>query len=216
MNMTKMKQLSLLGLAVVAAGCANLEHSRNLADPAAPPKALAQQVCSTCHGVDGNPVSPAFPRLAAQTPAYITSQLNNFRGHGRSDPAGSEYMWGLSAHLTDEQIAGFAAYYAAQVAKRSPQAGRDAAQVARGKEIFEKGVPDLNVMPCATCHGPQAAGNEVFPRLAYQHADYIVKQLGIFQNTHGGRPGTPMAAVVFPLPDADKEAVAAYLEAMPD
>ncbi|MDE3106502.1 MAG: c-type cytochrome, partial [Acidobacteriota bacterium] len=86
--------LSALGLSLLAAGCANLQHSRNVADPAVPAKVLAEQVCSTCHGLDGNPVSPAFPRLAAQTPAYLTSQLNNFRGHGRSDPAGSEYMWG--------------------------------------------------------------------------------------------------------------------------
>lgn len=208
--------LSALGLSLLAAGCANLQHSRNVADPAVPAKVLAEQVCSTCHGLDGNPVSPAFPRLAAQTPAYLTSQLNNFRGHGRSDPAGSEYMWGLSSHLTDEQIAGFAAYYSAQVAQRDPGAGKDAALLARGKDVFEKGVPEQNVMACATCHGPKAAGNDVFPRLAYQHADYIVKQLSVFQNTHGGRPGTPMAAIVFPLPEDAKEAVAAYLEAMPD
>ena len=214
--MNKTFLLSALGLTVLAAGCANLEHSRNLADPAVPAKVLADQVCSNCHGLDGNPVSPAFPRLAGQTPVYLTNQLNNFRGHGRADPAGSEYMWGLSSHLSDEQIAGFAAYYAAQVPHASPGVGKDAALVARGKEIFEKGVPEQNVMACATCHGPKAAGNDMFPRISYQHADYIVKQLSIFQNTHGGRPGTPMQAIVFPLADDAKEAVAAYLEAMPD
>jgi cytochrome c553 len=214
--MSKQSILSALSLSLLAGACANLERSRDVANPAVPAPVLAQQVCSSCHGVDGNPVSPAFPRLAGQTPAYLTSQLNNFRGHGRSDPAGSEYMWGLSSHLTDEQIAGFAAYYAGKEAHRSPGVGKDAALLARGKDVFEKGVPDQNVMACATCHGPKATGNDAFPRLAYQHSDYIVKQLGIFQNTHGGRPGTPMNAIVFPLTDEAKQAVAAYLEAMPD
>lgn len=205
-----------LTLALLAGGCATVDHSRNVADPTVPAKVLAEQVCSICHGLDGNPVSPAFPRLAGQTPAYLSSQLNNFRGHGRSDPAGSEYMWGLSSHLSDEQIAGFAAYYAAQVPRRSSQASADPALLAKGKEIFEKGLPEQNVIACVTCHGPQAAGMDAFPRIGYQHADYIVKQLSIFQNTHGGRPGTPMAAIVFPLADDAKAAVAAYLEAMPD
>jgi cytochrome c553 len=65
------------------------------------------------------------------------------------------------------------------------------------------------------CHGPKAQGIQAFPRLAWQHADYIVKQLNVFQNTQG-RPGTPMEFVVHPLTGANKAAVAAYLQAFPD
>ena len=32
---------------------------------------LATQVCATCHGRDGNSISPLFPRLAGQPPGYI-------------------------------------------------------------------------------------------------------------------------------------------------
>jgi cytochrome c553 len=105
-----------LVLAVVAlsASCANLERSRNLADPNVSGVTLAQQVCSNCHGVDGNSVSPNFPNLAAQQKVYLASQLDQFRKHSRADPAGFEYMWGLSHHLTDKQIGEIADYFAAQ------------------------------------------------------------------------------------------------------
>jgi cytochrome c553 len=209
-------QLAFLAatVGILGAGCSNLERSRDLANPAVPGRVLAVQVCSNCHGVDGNSVSPAFPRLAGQQAAYLIAQMNNFRGHGRLDPAGEEYMWGLSHHLTDAQIADIADYFSKQT-PHSSAAATDPAKLAAGKEIFEKGVPDQNVIPCMACHGPKAQGIDAFPRLAYQHADYIVKQLNIFQNTQG-RPGTPMENVVHPLTGENKAAVAAYLEAFPD
>ena len=93
---------SMLAVAAVASimGCTNLERSRSLSDPATPAKTIALQVCSNCHGVAGNAKSPNFPNLAAQRPDYVVEQLTAFRGHGRLDPAGFEYMWGLSRSLT--------------------------------------------------------------------------------------------------------------------
>jgi cytochrome c553 len=209
-------KLAFLAVTVAAlgAGCSNIERSRDLANPAVAGSVLAVQVCSTCHGVDGNSVSPAFPRLAGQQAAYIVAQLSGFRGHQRSDPAGSEYMWGLSKNLTDKQIAELGGYYSKQTARKDVVA-IDPQQLAAGKKIFENGVPEQNVIACMACHGPKAQGIEAFPRLAYQHADYIVKQLNVFQNTQG-RPGTPMEAVVHPLTGENKEAVAAYLQSFPD
>jgi len=202
------------GLAAIGSGCSNLERSRDLANPNVPPAVTAVQVCSNCHGVDGNSVSPNFPRLAGQQAAYLVAQLKNFRSHERSDPPGFVYMWGISHHLTDDQITGLADYFAKQVPKR-PDAPGDAQLMAAGKEIYDKGVPGGDVIPCMACHGPMAQGIEAFPRLAYQHADYIVKQLDIFQHTQG-RPGTPMEAITHPLTGENKEAIAAYLQAFPD
>ena len=90
-----MQRLTLplaMAVAALGAGCANLERSRNLADPNVSGKTLAEQVCSNCHGLDGNSVSPNFPNLAAQPKTYLTGQLEGFRKPGRSDPAGFEYM----------------------------------------------------------------------------------------------------------------------------
>ena len=206
--------LSLPFLAVLAVmgGCANVERSRDLNNPNVAPEVTAVQVCSICHGLDGNSVSPNFPRLAAQQPAYVVGQLENFRGHKRSDPAGFEYMWGLSHNLTDDQIKGLAEYFS----KQTPQlnAGVDAELMPLGKEIFENGLPSKEAPPCMTCHGPLAEGTAAFPRLANQHQDYIVKQLEVFQRTDE-RPNTPMTQVAHLLSVEDIHAVAAYLQAFP-
>ncbi len=209
------KILMAAALVMLGASCSNIERSRNLSDPLITARTLAEQVCSNCHGIDGNSVSPTYPRLAGQQAAYIVSQLTNFRGHQRSDPAGSEYMWGLSRFLTDEQINGLAEYYSKQTPRRADVRKIDPALLATGKEIFEKGVPEQNVIACMPCHGPRAEGIGAFPRLAYQHADYIVKQLTVFQD-NVGRPGTPMEFVAHPLTGSEKNSIAAYLQSFPE
>lgn len=203
----------LLGAAAAAAGCASPDRSRALNNPAVPARATAEQVCANCHGLDGNSVSPNFPRLAAQRPAYTVAQLSAFRSHGRADPAGFEYMWGLSRHLTDDQIKGLAEYFARQ--RPAPNAPGDPIRVAAGKEVFEKGILAANIPPCATCHGDGAQGKEAFPRLANQHAGYLVKQLEVFQKTNQRPEGAVMKAISHDLTRENMEAVAAYLQSMP-
>jgi cytochrome c553 len=197
---------------LVGAGCSNIERSRDLANPHVSAVTLAQQVCSLCHNVDGNSVSPIFPRLAGQSPDYLVAQLENFKSHQRSDPPGYEYMWGLTRYLTEEQIKGLAEYFSNQ--KPIANAAMDAQQMAAGKVIFENGVPEKEAAPCMACHGPTAQGMAAFPRLAGQHQDYLVKQLHVFQETEG-RPGTPMKQITHLLSDHEMEAVASYLQAFP-
>ena len=211
MNATSL--ILILSLAATCAGCATSERSRTLGNPAIPATATAQQVCSNCHGIDGNSVSPNFPRLAAQQEAYIIAQLGQFKSHNRSDPAGFEYMWGLSKHLTDDQIKGLAAYFAAQ--KPSANASGGATLMREGKEIFEKGIPASSVPSCATCHGAEAQGNGAFPRLAGQHADYLIKQLNVFQKTEQRPEGAVMKTITHFLTPDNMAAVATYLQAIP-
>ncbi|MDD5332491.1 MAG: c-type cytochrome [Rhodoferax sp.] len=204
--------LPMLAMLAALSACSNLERSRDLANPDVPPAVTAMQVCSICHGVDGNSVSPNFPRLAGQTPGYIVAQLEIFRSHQRADPAGFEYMWGISHHLSDNQINGLAEYFARQVPK--PNAPVDPQQMAAGKVIFENGVPDKQAAPCMACHGPKAQGMAAFPRLANQHQDYLMKQLNVFQRTDE-RPGTPMTQIAHLLSPQEIQAVAGYLQAFP-
>ncbi len=214
-----MKQTSLtlaltLALAAVAAGCSSLDRSRALANPNTPAKTLAAQVCSNCHGIDGNSTSPNFPALAGQQEEYLVAQLREFRSHQqRIDPPGFEYMWGISRSLTDDQIKGLAAYFSAQKSV-SPGPGNPQL-VAKGKQIFDSGLPEQNVPPCATCHGDHGQGNGQFPHLANQHADYVVKQLTVYQRTNERPEGEAMKAVTPSLTRENMQAVAAYLQQMP-
>ena len=211
-----MQRITLpLALAVVALGaaCSSLERSRNVADPDVSGKTLAQQVCSNCHGFDGNSVSPNFPNLAAQQKSYLVGQLESFRKPGRSDPAGFEYMWGLSRHLTDKQIGELADYFAAQKVV-SPRAG-EPLQAAKGKEIFEQGLPAQAIPPCKSCHGEQGQGMDgVAPRVAQQHADYIVKQLQVFKRTDQRPEGAVMKVIAHGLETENMENAAQYLQGM--
>ncbi len=203
----------LLAAAALSIGCANPERSRDLANPAVSATTLAQQVCSNCHGLTGNATSPNFPNLAAQPEAYIEAQLNGFKSHGRHDPAGFEYMWGLSRRLTDEQIKGLAKFYSGQVQTGEViDGGRG--RLEGGQAVFEHGVPDKGVPPCATCHGAQAKGNGTFPRLAGQHADYLVKQLIVFQRTDERPEGSIMKTVAHELTQQNIDDVAAYLQSL--
>jgi cytochrome c553 len=201
-------------LAVLAAGCANLERSRDLNNPAVSAVTLAQQVCSNCHGVTGVAVSPNFPNLAGQTEAYLVAQLNGFKGQGRRDPAGFEYMWGLSRHLTEAQIQGLASYYASQKPPLQPPES-EATAIASGRAIYMEGLPAKSVPPCTTCHGDAGQGNAAFPRLAGQHADYVVKQLLVFQRTDQRPEGSVMKTIAHGLTPDDIGKVAAFVQAWP-
>jgi cytochrome c553 len=204
--------LSLISVAMVA-GCSLPERSRSLGDPKVSANTLALQVCSNCHGVQGISESPNFPNLAAQTPLYIETQLKSFKSHGRSDPAGFEYMWGISARLSDEQISGLAAYFSTQ----SPPSGktRNPQMFKDGQSIFEQGIAANKTPACTSCHGAKGEGMQQFPRLAGQHADYIVKQLKVFQRTDERPEGGVMKTIAHGLTPENMESVAAFLEALP-
>lgn len=204
----------LVAVSALSAGCANTERSRDLSNPKVSATTLAQQVCSNCHGMTGAAVSPNFPNLAGQVEPYFVAQLNGFRSHGRHDPAGFEYMWGLSRSLTDDQIKGLAAYYAGQTPARQGIEG-DRGRLEAGKSIFEAGVVAKGVPPCSSCHGSQGQGNATFPRLAGQHADYLVKQLVVFQRTDERPEGSIMKTVAHELTRQNIDDVASYLQALP-
>lgn len=204
--------LAGMALIVSTAGCVVPERTRETANPATRPAVMAAQVCSSCHGVDGNATSPNFPNLAAQQEVYLVAQLKGFRSQGRSDPAGFEYMWGLSKHLTDEQISGLAGYFAQQQPVRLPVSDAKAAQA--GKDIFERGLTDKNIPACATCHGQQGQGKDTFPRLAGQHSDYILKQLLVFQRTDQRPEGAIMKTIAHDLSRQEMQSVAIYLQGL--
>jgi len=172
------------------------------------PPDLVTRVCSTCHGPRGISISPMFPNLAAQQPVYLETQLKAFRDRSRADPHAQAFMWGMAAQLTDATITEIAAYYAAQPPAPGKSAGRD--ETTAGKKIFEEGIPAQQVPPCQSCHGDKAAGNGPFPRLAGQHAQYVLKQLTSFQSNM--RNVAIMHGVAQNLRLPEMQAVAAYLE----
>ena len=192
--------------------CASLPSGAQGA-PTPPEQApqLAIAVCGTCHGVDGNSINPMFPRLAGQKAWYIEQQLKEFRAETRGDPYAVAYMWGMANQLSDATITALAKYFSSQTP--GPGKSHPEAILARGRAIYEHGIPAQGVPACAACHGPHALGSSQFPRLAGQHAEYILKQLQSFQSNM--RNVAIMHGVAQTLHRSQMRAVADYLESLP-
>jgi len=206
-----MRNAIVIAASLVLTVAATAARADEAADPivTAHAERLAVGTCGTCHGVKGVSQQPKYPRLAGQNPTYLAAQLKAFRGQQRGDPDAIGYMWGMSASLEDGTIDALAAYYANQPA---PAAGtsQDAAMVARGREIYEKGVESAGVPACSACHGPDAHGIADFPRLAGQH---VMKQLASFQNNM--RNVAVMHGVAQALKVEEMRSVAAFMETLP-
>lgn len=169
-------------------------------------------VCSKCHGMDGNSTSPMFPKLAGQHKEYLLAQLKAFRDQSRKDPDAHAYMWGISRLLDDEMTVKLVDYFSAQKPTRGTPG--DAQLAAKGKVIYERGIERKKVPACAFCHGQQAQGIAVFPRLAGQHAQYLVRQIKVFHTDDRPNLAVTMKAVVQRLSDEEAEEVAAYLQGL--
>ena len=202
-----MKGIFIVTLAALACGASTLAMAED-PSPAAmvAAQSKATSVCQNCHGPLGDSVSSTFPRLNGQQADYIASQLKNFRDHSRTDPHARAYMWGMASQLDDAGINALAKYFAGQ-APTKPQGG--GALAAEGKDIYMNGAPAQNVPPCQACHGDNAEGNSVIPRLAGQHAYYLKSQLEAFRSTL--RESDVMHANTKDMTDRQIEALVSYL-----
>lgn len=182
--------------------------------PAKGDPAKAQQivntVCVACHGADGNSLVPVNPKLAGQHEAYLLKQLKDFKSGTRANPV----MAGMVAALTPEDMVNLAAYFSGQ--KNAGGKAADPKQSELGQKIYRGGVMKTGVPACAGCHSPNGAGIPAqFPRLAGQHADYIVVQLKAFRNEERANdPGKMMREVAVKMTDKEMAAVADYIAAL--
>src|SRR5450755_193501 len=207
-----MKTLARIGMTLAA--CTLSSGAVRAADPSPEVARSAQQLaattCANCHGVSGRSTSPTFPNLAAQTAPYLQAQLRAFRDQTRADPDALAYMWGMASQLNDATIEAISAYYSTQ--PPAPAKTGDGKLMARGKQIFEEGIAAQGIPACASCHGPQARGNNIFPRLAGQHVAYLVKQMLVIQSAWRAAP--VMHGVIKDLAQEQMRAVATYLESV--
>ncbi len=195
--------------ALLVASAAALAHGTY--KPSARIRDLAVGVCGVCHGVAGVSKNPMFPNLAGQKAWYIEQQLKEFRDRSRGDAYAVGYMWGMASRLSNRTIAALATYFAHQ--KPSPGTSHSSATVLAGERIYHEGIPAQGVPACAACHGPRGLGNANFPRLAGQHAEYILKQLNAFRTNM--RDVAIMHGICTTLHAKDDKALADYLASLP-
>jgi cytochrome c553 len=192
--------LLVISLPVMAAGDASAGKDKSA-------------MCAACHGVDGNSAMVMWPKLAGQHAGYIERQLVLIKSGARPVPE----MAGITAGLSEQDMADLSAYYASQ--KVSPGVA-DKAQIEVGQRLYRAGNVKREIPACMGCHGPAGEGNPLsgYPALAGQHATYTAKMLTRYEN--GERWGeddaasTVMTEVTDSLSGDEIEALASYIQGL--
>ena len=189
------RAISIVAIAIGALGQALAQE----AQPAAPQAADAQRgkavsyTCLGCHGIEGyKNAYPMYsvPELRGQNPDYLVIALHGYRDGDRSH---------ITMHSQTESL--------------SEQDMADAAAFLAGKPLVASGKPQ-GTLPqaaqlCVSCHGQDGVAiAPIYPSLAGQHEDYIVRALNEYK--HGGRKNPVMKGFAANLKDEDIAAIAAY------
>jgi cytochrome c553 len=209
MKRISLPSLSLAAIVAIAAAAGRAEESG-----AVSPHELAAKIsyCKTCHGINGQGFRGAYPmpRLAGQQPEYLENQLQAFIERRRTNPV----MFNVAHVLSPAMLKGLGAHFKDLDPK--PMGGGSKELASIGKKIYSDGVPESNIPPCASCHGPDAKGDGAFPRLAGQLYDYTEKKLSNWSKERGQdrtKPDTSaiMEPIAHGLTPQQISAVSAYL-----
>jgi cytochrome c553 len=172
------------------------------------------EYCEDCHGGAGQGYLGylTMPRLAGQTTAYLEEQLSEFAAgrRGRDLFINMARVHGLSA----AERSALAQHF--REANAGPFGGGPAHLAATGKRLYEEGAPANNIPACTACHGPDAKGQALNPRLAGQLYPYMVMRLskwrrGYSEVTSTTGPSAQMVRISRNMSQSQIDAVAAYL-----
>jgi cytochrome c553 len=164
--------------------------------------------CTWCHGTSAQGYATA-PRLAGQRHAYLEKQLRAFSNHTRDNPLSRQYMWNATAALDTRTARDLASYFSTLAPKAANDGHRELA--AKGRELYELGLPDANIPSCLVCHAPNAEGVRGIPRLAGLGYYYLKSRLEQWGEGYHAAAEPPMPQVARTLSPDDIEALASYL-----
>lgn len=166
--------------------------------------------CIACHGLDGNAITPIWPKIAGLSQEYLVQQLLDFQ-KGDKGPRFDPTMFGQVQNLSAQDIADLGAFYSTQtmtIGAANPSV------VALGQSIYRGGNLNSGVPACMACHGPTGAGNYLanFPRIGGQNSDYVVAELKKFRDQQRSNDvNSIMRDIAGKMTDKEIEAVASYV-----
>ncbi|KGQ18052.1 Cytochrome c class I [Lysobacter dokdonensis DS-58] len=183
--------------------------------------------CAACHGLDGNPTDPQYPRLAGMPERYIAHQLELFKTSQRTTGMAA-VMKPFADALTAQDMRDLGAHFAMQkpgagvaddtAIATGPNAGMKFYEV--GERLFRQGDATRGIPACMACHGPAGGGNPgpAYPAIAGQQSAYAQRRLEEY------RAGTTtqtdphlfniMASVAKPLTDEEIQSLASYVQGL--
>ncbi len=163
-------------------------------------KALANDNCAACHGLDGRGTAPGIPHLAAQSSGYLLDSLRAYKEGHRFHAA----LQDMTAHMSDDDLRNVVGFYAGLPPLETQP---DAITAADVPVPYKRGEESAYV--CATCHGPNG-NSEIagIPSLAGQQPLYFVSAVQAY--LHGNRTMGAMEATLRGLKKSDIENMALY------
>lgn len=171
-------------------------------------------MCIGCHSIAGYqatfPEIYKVPKIAGQNAKYMAAALASYQKGERKHPT----MKGIAASLTEQDMADVAAYYEALGQTTSPSSA--AAAPAPSPEVAAL----LTKGNCTSCHGADLNKpiDGSYPKLAGQHADYLLVALKSYQTTGNamvGRGNAIMAGQVKPFTTSELKVLANYIASLP-
>lgn len=185
--------LSLLSALSLVAASLGAISSAQAQDANAGAKKVA--MCIGCHGIVGYktafPQVYRSPQISGQGAKYIEAALKAYAKGDRKHPS----MRGISASLSETDIADIAAFYEAQGKARGARAGNAQAQPGPlAKQVLEAGA-------CVSCHGANFNKpiDPSYPKLGGQYADYLyvaLRSYSVEGKTAWGRSHPSMSATL--------------------
>jgi cytochrome c553 len=146
---------------------------------------LFRNVCSACHGVNGEGREDLkTPSIAALPTWYLTRQVQNFhQGKRGADPAKDPQgamMAAIAKTLGPDQVAAVAKHVESLPLVPPKQREITGANVTAGRDMFYE--------RCMECHRYNASGEVVFgsPPLVGRQGWYLLAQLQKFKQLHRG------------------------------
>ena len=172
-------------------------------------------MCVGCHGIQGYQASfpeiHKVPMISGQSAKYIVSSLNAYKKGERKHPS----MRGIAETLSDQDIADLAAYYSASgmPADAKPLAEKPSKEPTAPVQAL------LAKANCSSCHGANFSKpvDPSYPKLAGQHADYLLVALKAYKvekNAKVGRNNAIMAGMAKQYTNAELKLMANYLSSL--
>jgi len=154
------------------------------------------QVCTSCHGENGQPIDATIPIIWGQTEYFLVKQLHDYKSGDRENLV----MASFAKRLTQAELRPAAAY----LSKKSwPVRPTPAAAVS----------PPEGIAVCQICHQPNFVGALPAPRLAGQSYEYLIEAMRTF--AEGDRTNNAdMVKIMQELSPAQREAIARYISSL--
>lgn len=163
------------------------------------------QLCTACHGIDGNSTNQNIPKLAGQLEDYIVLAVTEFQQGIRKD----QTMSNLAPLIGDvKNLEDIAAYFSSRPKMQGLGGANN--DTSEGAELFTS-------ERCNYCHGDEGKRYAPFqenipPVIGGQHKPYLMKAMKDIRDSK--RPGDIyglMPQLIGELSDKQIEAIAEYL-----